>query len=89
MTHATTSDLYQRDDRGRTPLFHAAEQGRLDLIKAMLARLPGTGFYPQRLGYLEITDQDGLTAADVAEQSGQAEIAAFLRYEAWRIATFG
>ena len=86
---APTRDLFSRDARGRTPLFDAAEHGRLGEVKAMLASLPGTGFYPQRLGLIEIKDDDGLTAADVAEQRGHKEIAELLRYTAWSIATFG
>ena len=86
---ATSDDLFRRDARGRTPLFDAAEQGWLDEVEAMLANLPGTGFFPQRLGLIEMTDNEGLTAADVAERSGQTEIAELLRYRAWSMITFG
>ena len=55
----------------------------------MLANLTGTGFYPQRLGLIEMQDNDGLTAADVAERNGYKEIAELLRYKAWAMTNFG
>lgn len=81
--------FFDRDVLGRTPLFAAAAMGRKEEVDAMLRSMPGTGFYPQRLGFLEIRDQEGLTAADFAEQCGEKEIAEDLRYRAWAMETFG
>ncbi len=54
----------------------------------MIFSLTGTGFYPQRLGLIEIKDHDGLTAADLAEQNGHQAIADLLRGEMWRMEYF-
>ena len=83
------AELFQRDELGRTPLHTAAALGRTEEVEALLARLPGTGFYPQRLGYLEMRDHEGLTAADFAERCGEREMAELLRYKAWAMETFG
>ena len=55
----------------------------------MIFRFPGTGFCPQRLGFIESKDKDRLTAADVAEQNGYEEIAKLLRYRVWLMETVG
>ncbi len=77
--------FFVRDERGRTPLFHAAEKGDLQAVREMIFSLTGTGFAPQRLALLEIRDGEGLDAADVAERSGHKEIADLLRLEAARM----
>jgi hypothetical protein len=41
------------------------------------------------MGLIEARDGEGLTAADVAEQHGHAELAEFLRYQVWSMETFG
>lgn len=83
------SELFNKDERGRTKLFYAAERGDQKAVEALIFRLPGTGFYPQRLSFIEIQDRDGLTAADVAEHNGHEEIASLLRYQAWFMETYG
>ena len=83
-----TQALFHRDARGRTPLFYAAEKGLYQEVWAMIFSLTGTGFYPQRLGLIEIKDHDGLTAADVAEQNGHQAIADLLRGEMGRMEYF-
>ncbi|HYW80601.1 MAG TPA: ankyrin repeat domain-containing protein [Thermoguttaceae bacterium] len=77
--------IFERDERGRTPLFDAAEAGDMELVKKMIFSLAGTGLCPQRLGLLEITDSSGQTAADVAAQAGHEKIADLLRSEAVRM----
>lgn len=84
-----SSELLSKDYRGRTRLFYAAEWGDQKAVEGMIFGLPGTGFYPQRLGFIESKDVDGLTAADVAEQNGHDEIAKLLRYQAWFMETYG
>jgi hypothetical protein len=79
---------FARDGRGRTPLFYAAERGDPAEIERILQSLTGTGLYPQRLALLEIEDDEGLTAADVAESAGHAEIAELLRHERGRMEMF-
>jgi ankyrin repeat protein len=83
-----TEQLFARDERGRTPLFDAAENGLTSEVERMIFGLAGTGIWPQRLGLIEIKDRDGLTAADVAEQRGHHEIADLLRREIWRMEYF-
>jgi hypothetical protein len=82
-------ELFDTDSQGRTRLFYAAERGDEKEVERMMYRFPGTGFYPQRLGFIEKKDKDGLMAADVAEQKGQEEVAKLLRYEAWRLINYG
>ncbi|MDF1566294.1 MAG: hypothetical protein P1V51_24900 [Deltaproteobacteria bacterium] len=83
------SPLFVKDQRGRTPLFRAAEQGDLEAVKEMIYSLPGTGTWPQRLGLIDTRDVEGLTAADVAEARGHDEIARLLRGEAMRMEMYG
>ena len=80
--------LFVRDALGRTPLFYAVELGLLQEVEAMIFSLTGTGLFPQRLALLEIEDHEGLTAADVAEKSGYADIAKLLRRERVRMEYF-
>jgi hypothetical protein len=72
---------FAQDSAGRTALFYAAERGDVEQVRQIIYRLTGTGLSPQRLALLEIKDASGLTAADVAEQAGHAEIADLLRSE--------
>lgn len=69
-------------------LFDAVQRGSLDTVHEIIFSLPGTGFAPQRLAFIEIEDHDGLTAADVAEQQGHTEIANLLRAEQARMEFF-
>jgi ankyrin repeat protein len=80
--------LFQQDIVGRTPLFYAAEQGRIDQVREMIFSLRGTGMMPPRLALIATKDVAGLTAADVAEQHGHDEIARLLRSEEGRMEFF-
>jgi ankyrin repeat protein len=81
-------NLFLRDERGRTGLFAAAEQGRHDEVSRIIFSLAGTGFAPARLALIAIEDNDGLTAADVADQGGHQAIADLLRGEHARMEFF-
>ena len=74
-------NLFVRDEYGWTVLFAAAEQGRQEEVSRIIFSLAGTGVAPQRLALIAIEDNDGLTAADVAERGGHRAIAALLRGE--------
>lgn len=80
--------LLEQDDRGRTPLFYAAEKGDEEEVWEILSRFRGTGLGPPRLALITIKDRDGLTAADVAEQNGHDEIARLLHKEQGRMEFF-
>ena len=82
------SDQFARDSSRRTRLFHAAERGDLDEVRRIIYSLTGTGLSPQRLSLITIRDSAGLTAADVAEQAGNQEIADLLRGEQARMEYF-
>ena len=82
-------ELFDKDHQGRTRLFYAAAAGDLKAVEKMIYRFPGTGFYPQRMGFITTEDKNGRTAADVAEQNGQKELALFLRYQVWSMENFG
>ena len=82
------SDHFARDKLGRTRLFHAAEHGDLDEVRSIIYSLTGTGISPQRLSLITIRDASGLTAAEVAEQAGNQEIADLLRSEQMRMEYF-
>jgi hypothetical protein len=69
-------------------LFAAAEQGRQDEVSQIIFSLAGTGFAPQRLALIAILDNDGLTAADVAERAGHQAVADLLRGEHARMEFF-
>ena len=69
-------------------LFAAAEQGRHEEVTQIIFSLAGTGFAPQRLALIAIEDNDGLTAADVAERGGHDAIADLLRGERARMEFF-
>ena len=81
-------NLFLRNEHGRTALFAAAEQGRLEEVSRIIFSLAGTGFAPQRLALIAIEDNDGLTAADVAERGGHPAIADLLRGEQARMEFF-
>lgn len=82
-------ELFDMDNQGRTRLFYAAERGDQTAVERMIFRFPGTGFYPQRLGFIESKDKHGLMAADVAEQNGHEEIAKVLRSQVGLMENFG
>ena len=75
----------KQDARGRTPLFHAAERGVEEEVKAIIFGFRGTGLMPPRLKLIATKDHSGLTAADVAEKNGHKEIADLLRKEQVRM----
>jgi len=81
-------DLFEQDSTGRTPLFHAAESGDIEAVRQMIFSLAGTGVSCQRLALIGKRDASGLTASDVAEQSGHQEIADLLRGEQMRMEYF-
>lgn len=94
-THACESvrsvnpkDLFARDEHGRTALIVAAAEGREQEVSRIIFSLAGTGFSPSRLALLSIEDNDGLTAADVAERAGHSAIADLLRGEQARMEFF-
>ena len=80
--------LFVRDEHGRTVLFVAAEHGRHEEVSRIIFSLAGTGFAPQRLALIALEDNEGLTAADVAERSGHRAIADLLRGEQARMEFF-
>ena len=79
---------FDRDSQGRTSLFYAAEKGDEEAVRRIIFRLTGTGIFPQRLSLISIKDNDGLTAADVAQQNGHTSIADLLRNEQFRMEYF-
>ena len=81
-------NLFVRDEYGRTVLFAAAERGGQEEVTRIIFSLAGTGFAPQRLALIAIEDNDGLTAADVAERGGHRAIANLLRREQARMEFF-
>lgn len=83
------SELFETDALGRTRLFYAAESGSLATAEKMIYRFPGTGFYPQRMGFIEKKDSQGFTAADVADQCGNEDVASLLRSELGRMEYYG
>ena len=82
------NDLFKTDEKGRTTLFYAAEIGDVETVKAIIYRLVGTGVCCQRLALINHKDSEGLTAIDVAEKSGNDEIAGLLRGEKMRMEFF-
>ena len=80
--------LFEQDALGRTFLFYAAEEGLEEEVKEMIYSLRGTGMGPPRLTLISTKDHSGLTAADVAEQSGHEGIARLLRGEQGRMEWF-
>ena len=82
------SNLFDQDSRGRTVLFSAAERGDIEEVRQIIFSLAGTGLCCQRLSLISVKDSSGLTAGDVAEQSGHKEIADLLRDEMMRMEFF-
>jgi hypothetical protein len=78
-------NLFVRDEYGRTLLFTVAEQVRQEEVSRIIFSLAGTGVAPQRLALISIKDNDGLTAADLAERAGHGAIADLLRGEQARM----
>jgi hypothetical protein len=81
-------ELFVRDEYGRTVLFAAADHGQHEEVSRIIFSLAGTGFAPQRLALIAIEDNDGLTAADIAERAGHRAIADLLRGEQLRMEFF-
>ena len=84
----TRPDPFSRDSTGRTTLFDAAESGDMERVHRIIFSLAGTGLSCQRLGLIQIKDNAGLTASDVAAQSGHKEIARLLDREEGRMEFF-
>ena len=82
------TDLFKTDETGRTTLFYAAEIGDLEAVEAIIYKLAGTGVSCQRLALINRKDLEGLTAIDVAEKSGNDEIASLLHSEKMRMEYF-
>jgi len=80
--------LFEKDWRGRTALFHAAEKGLEEEVREMIFSLPGTGLSPARNALISIQDNSSLTAADLAEKNGHQAIASLLRGEQGRMDFF-
>lgn len=80
--------VFDVDDHGRTVLFHYAGTGNIEEVEKIVFRLPGTGMSPQRLALISHKDNDGLTAADIAEKSGHTKIANLLNKEQGRMEFF-
>jgi len=80
--------LFEKDGRGRTLLFSAAEMGLEDEVRQMIFSLPGTGLSPARNALISLQDNSGLTAADLAEKNGHQAIASLLRGEQGRMDFF-
>ena len=81
-------NLFVRDAHGRTVLTVAAAEGRQDEVARIIFSLAGTGLAPQRLALIVVEDNEGLTAADVAERGGHRAIADLLRSEQARMEFF-
>lgn len=79
------NSFFKTDVRGRTTLFYAAEIGDIEVVKAIIYKLAGTGVSCQRLALINRKDMDGLTAIDVAEKTGNREIANLLQTEKMRM----
>jgi ankyrin repeat protein len=84
-SRARRNRLLAQDALGRTPLFYAAEKGRMEEVREIIFSFRGTGLFPARLSLITIQDHSGLTAADVAEHNGHEEIASLLRSEEVRM----
>jgi hypothetical protein len=84
-SRARRNRLLAQDALGRTPLFYAAENGRMEEVREIIFSFGGTGLSPARLSVITTKDHSGLTAADVAEQNGHEEIASLLRSEEVRM----
>ncbi|MFH1520474.1 MAG: ankyrin repeat domain-containing protein [Candidatus Micrarchaeota archaeon] len=85
---AEGTDIFAKDNKGRTALFYAAENGRLDIVKKLIFSLRGTGFAPPRQGFLEIKNNNGENAADIAGKKGHNEIVDLILSEIARMKYF-
>jgi len=83
-----SGDFFKTDNRGRTTLFYAAEIGDIEVVKAIIYKLVGTGVSCQRLALINQKDLEGLTAIDVAEKAGNSEVTELLRSEKMRMEFF-
>lgn len=81
-------DFFKTDKTGRTTLFYAAEIGDIEVVKAIIYKLAGTGVSCQRLALINRRDLEGLTAIDVAKKAGNSEISALLQSEKMRMEFF-
>ncbi len=82
------NDYFKTDDKGRTILFYYSSIGNKDQVEKIIFSLPSTGLSGQRLALIKHKDNDGLTAIDVAINSGYNEIATLLEVEVDRINFF-
>ncbi len=80
--------MFTQDASGRTALHHAAARGDLDAAWGIMSTLAGTGIFPPRKSLLEIRDNAGMTAAEVAAERGHAEVAEALNHEWARMELF-
>lgn len=87
-SRARRESFLKQDALGRTRLFYAAENGRMEEVREIIFSFSGTGLSLARLSVITTKDHSGLTAADVAEQNGHEEIARLLRSEQGRMEYF-
>ena len=78
-------NLFEKDKNGKTLLFDAVETGNLKIVEILIFSLMGTGMSLQRLTLLEIKDDKGKTAEDVAKENGFTEIEKLLMTEKGRM----
>lgn len=83
------SPLFNKDNEGRTSLFHAAKEGDIQAVKRIIYSLSGTGLWPERLSLITNKDNNGKTAIDAAQQAGNDDIAQLLAGEQGRMEHFG
>ena len=82
------NSFFKTDVKGRTTLSYAAEIGDIEVVKAIIYKLAGTGVSCQRLALINRKDMDGLTAIDIAEKAGNKEIVDLLQVEKMRMEFF-
>jgi ankyrin repeat protein len=82
------SSLFNTDSQGWTTLFHAAEIGDMDAVRAIVVKLAGTGVSCERLALINLKANNGDTAIDVARKAGNEEIHEFLLSEKQRMEFF-
>ena len=83
------SAFFQQDAKGRTALFYAVERGELLLLKKLLFSLNGTGLFCQRGALMNIKDQTGISAEDLAQRLEKQTIYQLLSRESTRIEFYG
>lgn len=79
---------FKTDDLGRTELFFHAASGNIKEVERIIFSLVGTGMCPQRLSMIMHRDNEGKTAADLAEENGHTEIVNLLKSEECRMSFF-